>query len=336
MCKLSELETGKTLRIDAALLKSVEEKRSKNGKPYCVLTLSDGSQEIKCHFFEKRACDIKVPVRSVIACDLECGQYQDRKTYIIRSYGPVDMDPETFMKKAPGKPEKMLSYIRSQLADMPEDVRKVTEYILWTYEEELLKWPGAVTVHHSYNSGLLYHITRTLYCAIPVAKSYDANIGLVKAGIILHDIGKIREIEIAPDGSARFSAEGKMFGHVVLGLRMLDEAMIACGVNKNSENMQILANIICSHHLSAEHGAISKPATKEAYIVATLDNLDAKMDIFDETIDSIEPGSFSERKVYLDGINVYSPAGESEVNEPSKTVTKEEAEEAVKLFGDVS
>ena len=50
--------------------------------------------------------------------------------------------------------------------------------------------------------------------------------GLVVAGGILHDIGKLREMEQRPEGAAH-TAEGSLIGHILIGRDMVRDAAAA-------------------------------------------------------------------------------------------------------------
>ena len=102
---------------------------------------------------------------------------------------------------------------------------KLVESILTEISQEILTFPAARHNHHAFVGGLLEHtlsVTRTrLFLADKYAEYYPdmqppLDKGMVVAGAILHDIGKLREYDCRPEGAA-FSAEGALIGHMLLG-----------------------------------------------------------------------------------------------------------------------
>ena len=92
--------------------------------------------------------------------------------------------------------------------------------------------PAAQGIHHSYTGGLLEHVwsmTRIAsFLADHYAKYYDQlnppfNRGVVIAATILHDIGKLRELEYHPV-EAKYTKEGCLIGHILMGRDMVREA----------------------------------------------------------------------------------------------------------------
>ncbi|MCA9382469.1 HD domain-containing protein, partial [Candidatus Dojkabacteria bacterium] len=125
--------------------------------------------------------------------------------------------------------------------------------------------PGGEYVHHGFVGGLLEHVWEMIDFAAPYQKYYpEADYDLVTAGIILHDIGKI--IEINQVGTVfEFSTEGALLGHMQLGLELADKNRPKDMPRKLWTH---LAHIIISHNgMFAEQ----KPVTIEAAIVSVVD-----------------------------------------------------------------
>ncbi len=115
--------------------------------------------------------------------------------------------------------------------DQPE-LRRLVETILHEHEPLFKKMPAAQGIHHTYTGGLLEHVwsmTRIAsFLAEHYAKYYDQlnppfNRGVVIAATILHDIGKLRELEYHPV-EAKYTTEGCLIGHILMGRDMIREA----------------------------------------------------------------------------------------------------------------
>jgi 3'-5' exoribonuclease len=92
---------------------------------------------------------------------------------------------------------------------------------------------------------------------------------------MLHDIGKIEELSF--DRSFSYTTPGQLLGHIVIGLRIVDEKV------RNLPDFPpklrlLLEHMILSHHGELEFGSPKVPAFPEALLFHHLDNLDSKME----------------------------------------------------------
>ena len=153
-------------------------------------------------------------------------------------------------------------------------IRTLLARILDTHEDGLRRWPAAQTVHHAYRSGLLEHILKVADVATVLASAYDADRDLVIAGAILHDIGKLQELDY--DVVTRYSRDGNLVGHIVLGVVLVRTEASGIGGFPDLLRAQI-EHLIVSHHGSKEFGSPVEPRTVEGFILAAADDLDAKI-----------------------------------------------------------
>ena len=127
---------------------------------------------------------------------------------------------------------------------------------------------------------------------------------LVAAGVILHDMEKLREIESNEYGmSPGYSTEGQLLGHIVQGVRELEK--ITAELDFPREKALMLEHMILSHHYEPEFGSPKRPMFPEAEVLHYLDILDARMFDMEEALKGVEPGAFSEKVWTLDGRRVY-------------------------------
>ena len=97
------------------------------------------------------------------------------------------------------------------------------QYILRTNKEQLLYFPAAVKLHHATRGGLLHHSWTILQMAKSVVSIYPLlNPDLLYAGAILHDIGKLEELQTNSFGLASaYTAEGQLLGHISIGVSVI-------------------------------------------------------------------------------------------------------------------
>jgi 3'-5' exoribonuclease len=171
-------------------------------------------------------------------------------------------------------------------------------------------YPAAQKNHHAEMAGLLYHMKRMLLTGERLCQVYTTlNKDLVSAGVILHDLEKLNEIEAGSDGIATgYSFEGQMLGHIIQGIKVIDQLSIELGISR--EKAIMLEHIVLSHHYEPEYGSPKKPLFPEAEIVHYLDIIDARMFDMQNALDATEPGQFSDRVWTLDNRKLYKPEAE--------------------------
>ena len=186
-----------------------------------------------------------------------------------------------------------------------EDFRKLCLMLLDNNKDRLLYYPAASKNHHAELAGLLYHEKRMLMTAERVCEVYtNLDREMLMTGVIIHDIEKLNEIESNEQGiSPGYSFEGKMLGHLVMGVRELDKLTTEIGMSR--EKAVMLEHMMLSHHYEPEFGSPKKPLFPEAEMLHYLDMIDAKMFDMEEALEKTEPGCFSERVWTLDNRTIY-------------------------------
>ncbi len=294
---LSEMTAGQEADI-FVLLAAKEALTTRDNKPYCKVTFRDHAREVK------------FPIWNDSAWGSECREswqpgtfFKMRAIFRETSYGPqleirkirpvVEADaldgfsPAMCLPQSRFAAEPMfaeLVAIAQEHIARPE-LRQLVLDLLQEHRQALLTLPAATHNHHAYVGGYLEHVlsvTRTcVYLADKYAEQYadmqpPLDKDLVVAGGILHDIGKLREIEEHPTG-ARYTAAGSLIGHILQGRDIVREA--AAGRDLPGDLMLRLEHIIVSHQRLPEWGSPKPPMTPEALLVHFADDMDAKMNM---------------------------------------------------------
>ncbi len=146
---------------------------------------------------------------------------------------------------------------------------------------------AAVTNHHAYPGGLLRHTVDLMELAALVGPRYpQLDTELLLFGAFLHDLGKLEEL--SAEGEATYTDRGQLVGHIVIGVQMLNEKIQSI---ESSEAFPVelclhLEHMIVSHHGQLEFGSPKLPVTLEAVTLHHLDNLDAKLESYNNVIQS--------------------------------------------------
>ena len=100
-------------------------------------------------------------------------------------------------------------------------------------------------------------------------------------------------------------------GHISIMNNRLDRVAEKLGVN-DKENILLLKHMVLSHHGKMEFGSPVLPIIPEAEVLTLLDNLDARMYMMKQSLDTTQPGHFGPRVFALEGRMIYHRKGEDE------------------------
>jgi 3'-5' exoribonuclease len=135
--------------------------------------------------------------------------------------------------------------------------------------------PAAKQLHHAWLGGLLEHVVSLLTLADRIAPHYSIlDRDLLLTGVILHDIGKIRELSWAL--GFEYTVEGSLLGHIQMGTALAERTMDSLPGFPPKLKVLVL-HMILSHHGKLEFGSPKLPMIPEALALSFLDDLDAKM-----------------------------------------------------------
>lgn len=208
------------------------------------------------------------------------GQPQLAVTHIRRVNPPQDrlqgFREDDCVLSAPRSVDEMWAELKTHLQSIRDPhIRVLLNRIAADHEPQLREWPAAQSIHHVYRGGLLEHTLKMAETGRFLARAYGANEEVVFAGVLLHDIGKLQELDYAP-GASGYSRDGNLIGHIGLGLVMVRQTIN--GISGFPEELRAqIEHLIVSHHGSRERGSPVEPRTIEAFILATVDELDTRI-----------------------------------------------------------
>jgi 3'-5' exoribonuclease len=177
----------------------------------------------------------------------------------------------------PARPiESMWADLDSLVAREVENpfIRQLLARVLARFGDRLRTWPAARLVHHAYPGGLLEHVLKVAETGLMLARAYGADSDLVVAGAVLHDIGKLDELDCVD--ATEYSTAGNLLGHITLGAHTVRNEIAALDGFPPDLAVQI-EHLVLSHHGSRVFGSPVEPMTIEAFILAAVDDLDAKI-----------------------------------------------------------
>jgi 3'-5' exoribonuclease len=313
--KINEFQSGD--RIEGFfIVKSMELKTSSNNKKYLDFNLGDKTGDINAKIWEyaegdeeKYAENTLVKVRGSISTWQNSLQLKIEK---LRETVPSDgVNVEDFVPVAPLDPEFMYREIFSYVEKMEnQDMKNIVTIILEEKHDKLMHYPAAKKNHHAIKAGLLYHVLTMLRAGERLTELYTfINKDLLYAGIILHDIEKLDEMEASTLGIVSdYTIEGQLLGHIIQGIKKVETVAEEVGADK--EITMMLQHMILSHHYEPEFGSPVRPMFPEAELLHHLDIIDARMYDMKRVTGETEKGSFSDRVYSLEGRKIYKPSAE--------------------------
>jgi len=262
----------------------VKEKRvlkTRNGKSFLSLTLVDRTGEIPAKVWERaEALSSLFQQGDIIQVDGHAGSYRDQIQITVSGLDLLkeNPDPEIFLESTLEDPSKMMRSLREILKGVQDvNLKGLVDSFLKDrkFVARFKKAPAAKSFHHSYLGGLLEHTLSVCQMAIQVAAHYpQLNRDLLITSAFLHDIGKIKELGY--DLQIDYTDEGRLVGHVVLSVTMVEEKLR--GLNAFPEALAIrLKHLILSHHGQYDFGSPKEPKFLEAFALNLIDDLDAKI-----------------------------------------------------------
>ncbi|SDD97480.1 3'-5' exoribonuclease YhaM family protein [Sporomusa acidovorans] len=293
-----------------------EVKTARNGKAYGDCLISDHSFEVPAKYWDIPTERVALFQKNgVLRIDATLDYFKDSPQLTIESVflplpAEVDQSLSSLGMMAPRPIDDMYVELKSIIANVGhEGLRKLLTGIFVDdrqFAEKFKRHPGAVKNHHAYIGGLLEHTLEVAVGALDYCKRNDKiKRDILLAAALVHDIGKVREIEVDMLGMGiGFTREGKLLRHISLGLEMLESACQSVGLE--AEISLMLKHCILSHHGQAEWGSPVEPMFLEAELLHYLDNLSAKTEQFYREAERAEPGGFNKsatlrREIYRPG-----------------------------------
>ncbi|MDO4754349.1 MAG: HD domain-containing protein [Bacillota bacterium] len=308
--KIADFEVGKVC-TGFYLIKWKDQKMSSTGKPFIDYTFTDISGSVNGkHWSPLTDSDFGYEIGDVVKVQAEVtefnGSLQAKVQKIRRVEERDEIDIGSIVPSAPFPPQEMFDEIYGQILKIKDvEIRAVVQALVDENREKLMYYPAAKANHHSIRSGLLYHMLRMLRAGLALCGVYDsANPDLVCAGVVLHDLEKIREMEATEMGVVdSYTLEGNMLGHIIMGIKSISRVSERLGVTK--EKSLILEHLVLSHHYYPEFGSPKKPMLIEGEILHHVDILDATIYDMELALKNTEYGELSQGIPTLEKRRIY-------------------------------
>lgn len=278
---VNEVEPNRVITT-SFLVHSKEIRQKKSGEVYLSLLLGDKTGELDAKMWDNVADvldafdrDDFVKVKGLIQV------FHNRPQLTIHKMRRMDSSEIDFADYFPCSrrdPAEMWAELRGIVCGLANPhLKTLLEAMLDDPEiaERYRRAPAAKQIHHAYLGGLLEHVLSLCALARLTTGHYEnLDRDLLLTGVVLHDIGKIYELNYERGFS--YSNDGQLVGHIAIALRMVNEKLR--GLPDFPPLLRSLVeHMILSHHGQLEFGSPKLPQFPEALLLHYIDDMDSKM-----------------------------------------------------------
>jgi 3'-5' exoribonuclease len=242
--------------------------RTKGGSPYLALELVDQSGSIEARVWnDVELLDQRFAEGDAVRVLGRVERFRDRLQLEVRSLEPApEADPGDLapaMRRDPDELDGFLEFLAAELAH-PGLQATVQRFLGDGELRRALRRLPASPEHHAYAGGLLQHTVGVATLCRETAQLHPRlRSDLLVAAALLHDVG--RTVELRPGPGFHQTDEGRLLGHVHLGLRLVEERGAALDTAVLAE---LLHAVACHHDPRAGR-------TAEASVLYHANQLDA-------------------------------------------------------------
>jgi 3'-5' exoribonuclease len=264
---IAELEENRTVEGVYAVAKK-ERLRTRNGAAYLALELVDPSGRISARVWnDVELLDARFAEGDAVRVLGRVERFRDRLQLEVRTLEPAqNVDPTAMAPAMRRDADELEGFLEFLVAEVSHEglhaaVLRVLDKATVTAMRAL---PATLDGHHSYAGGLLEHtVGVSTLCRETAQLHQRLRTDLLVAAALVHDVG--RTLELGPGPVFRPTDEGRLLGHVHLGLRLIEERapMLDPGVRA-----ELLHAVACHHDVRAAR-------TAEAAVLYHANQLDA-------------------------------------------------------------
>ena len=275
---IGDLKAGMELQGEPFLLHDVVRRQSKDGRPFLLLTLRDRTGQVAGVFWDvPLTVDVWARPGLAVRVTGRVNLYKDAIQVSVNDMTrAAGLDLTVFLPASRRSLEAMRAELRAAVLGLAEPWRMLAAHLLLEGElaERFATAPAARGMHHAFIGGLLEHSLSMVAVARLLAGHYPhVDVDLLVCGALLHDMGKAYEYALE-EGFA-YSEDGRLVGHIVRGVVLIERAAAELGFP--ADHLQRLIHLIISHHGTTEWGSPIVPKTLEAVLLHQIDLLDSRV-----------------------------------------------------------
>ncbi len=223
-----------------------ERRRTRSGSPYLALELVDPSGRIEARVWsDVELLDGRFAEGDAVHVLGRVERFRDRLQLEVRSLEAAEADPAELAPKLRRDADELDGFLDFLAAEISHPGLRgvVDRFVGDTRLRADLRALPAAESHHAYAGGLLEHTVGVATLCREVAQLHPRlRSDLVLAAALLHDVGRTVELKRGPAFGQ--TEEGRLLGHVHLGLRLIEERVGGVEAEVRAE----LLHAVASHH----------------------------------------------------------------------------------------
>ena len=243
--------------------------RTRGGAPYLALELVDPSGRIEARVWnDVDLLDARFGEGDAVRVLGRVDRFRDRLQLEVRTLEAADgVDPAALAPALRRDSDELDGFLEFLAGELSHPGLRTTVARFFADEQlrtRLRELPATVDAHHAYAGGLLEHTVGVATVSRETAQLHPRlRADLLLAAALLHDLGRAVELGRGPVFAQ--TPEGRLLGHVHLGLRLVEERAAALEADVRAE----LLHAIAVHHDSRA------ARTAEAAVLYHANQLDA-------------------------------------------------------------
>jgi 3'-5' exoribonuclease len=219
---IAQLEENRTVEGVYAVARK-ERLRTRAGASYLALELVDPSGRIPARVWnDVELLDGRFVEGDAVRVLARVERYRDRLQLDVRTLEPAaNVDPAAMAPALRRNPDELEGFLEFLVAEIHDDgLRGLVERAL--AGRTLAAYPATPNGHHSYAGGLLEHTVGVATICHELCQLHPRlRADLLLSAALVHDLGRTREL--GPPPLFQPTDDGRLLGHVHLGLRALEE-----------------------------------------------------------------------------------------------------------------
>ena len=247
MSAIVELEQDRVVEGVYAVAKK-ERRSTRAGAPYLALELVDPSGRIEARVWsDVDLLDSRFAEGDAVRVLGRVDRFRDRLQLEVRSLEPAEgLDPAELAPAIRRDAEELDGFLEFLAGELSHPGLKATVARFVADDElraRMRSLPATADGHHGYAGGLLEHTVAVATICREVAQLHPRlRADLLVSAALLHDVG--RTIELTRGPVFKPTEEGRLLGHVHLGLRLIEERAGPLEASLRAE----LLHAVGSHH----------------------------------------------------------------------------------------
>jgi 3'-5' exoribonuclease len=217
--------------------------RTKAGAPFLALELVDPSGRIDARVWnDVELLDGRFAQGDAVRVLGRVERFRDRLQLDVRTLETAEVDPASLTPVVRRDADELQGFLDFLAGELTHPGLAVTVRAVLA-DRDLAAYPATPDDHHSYSGGLLEHTVGVATLCRETAQLHPRLRGeLLVAAALVHDVGRTLELDRGPAFAP--TDEGRLLGHVHLGLRLIEDRSDGLSGAQRAE----LLHCVAAHH----------------------------------------------------------------------------------------